>query len=241
MSRSYNNDDYYDDDDDEDEDVGLLKANTLDQEDRNGAYNSRLTMEARKKKVQQYLFKQQQGLFTTFSERKKIMASFQSNGDDAENENNKKNFNENSICNFSCRVGCVMVFISIALGIWMWSTQQVQLYSGMSQNYEWNDIRIDDIKSWCLDKSSLRCFDSCSSDNPLIGRHRSKHKHWEEAFFGNVREALIASEMRHVDVVFYGDSIIEGWKGFKLGQLHPYKLENAAVFQHYFGHKDNKL
>ena len=90
-------------------------------------------------------------------------------------------------------------------------------------------------------KSSLRCFDSCSSDNPLIGRHRSKHKHWEEAFFGNVREALIASEMRHVDVVFYGDSIIEGWKGFKLGQLHPYKLENAAVFQHYFGHKDNKL
>jgi len=193
--------------DEEGERDGLLSANNLDEEDRNGTYNS----ESRKKKIQQRQQQQQQ----PFSE--KWNTASLSYDDDR--------------TSFSCRVGFVIVLISMALGVWIWSTQQVRFYNN-STSSQWNELRIRDIKSWCLDKSSLRCHESCS--NPLAATHRMNHKTWKEAYYGNVREALIASEMRHVDVVFYGDSIFEGWKGLKLGRVHPYKQENAKVFERYF-------
>lgn len=61
--------------------------------------------------------------------------------------------------------------------------------------------------------------------------HRAGHKTWQEAHAGNVRDAMMA---RNTDIVFLGDSIIEGWRGMSLGQLIPEKKPNIKVFDAHF-------
>jgi len=110
----------------------------------------------------------------------------------------------------------------------------------------WSHLRIHDIQNWCLNPSSVQCSSACL--NPLTAQPRimasttfkknpnNNHIHWEEAFYGNVREANIASTIGggNTDIVFLGDSIVEGWKGLHYGKFDQTRKDNIPVFDSLF-------
>lgn len=75
---------------------------------------------------------------------------------------------------------------------------------------------------------------SCNCANPLEPKAREKHKTWQLAHDGNIRDAMNAFG---VDVVFLGDSIIEGWRGMSFGLPVASKRPNAAVFDTLFSER----
>lgn len=98
---------------------------------------------------------------------------------------------------------------------------------------EWNDLKLDDIDQWCLNKNVTDC--KCS--NPLTPMPRYNHHTWTHAFHQNVRAARNSKKdrsFRDLDVVFLGDSILEGFNGMKFGKEIPHKQNNKLVFQSLF-------
>lgn len=67
--------------------------------------------------------------------------------------------------------------------------------------------------------------------------HRYGHDTWTFAYHQNLRQARRYEKkrrFRELDVVFLGDSILEGFKGTKFGRKAPHKKENVPVFESLF-------
>ena len=102
----------------------------------------------------------------------------------------------------------------------------------------WHDLHLDDISQWCLQPNVTTC--KCA--NPLQPTHRHGHKTWTEAHVENEKVARNtntntrkkSSPFREMDVVFLGDSIMEGWRGTSFGQMVEKKKEHSKVFDDYF-------
>jgi len=99
----------------------------------------------------------------------------------------------------------------------------------------WHDLHLDDISQWCLQPNVTTC--KCA--NPLQPTHRHGHKTWTEAHVENEKMARNmntkkSSPFREMDVVFLGDSIMEGWRGTSFGQIVEKKKEHSKVFDDYF-------
>jgi len=97
---------------------------------------------------------------------------------------------------------------------------------------EWEDLSLEDITHWCLDENTTDC--ACS--NPLLPLPRHGYNTWSYAFRQNVKEANNdkKQQFRDLDVVFLGDSILEGFKGQKFGKNVIHKQDNTKVFQSLF-------
>jgi len=203
----------YDDDDDDEEEVGLLSSNALDEEDKNGTYNSKARASGKNGKVEPLEIEPQE-----------IIENISA----VEAKNNKRKTNKWEYQRrlvSGCRGAFIFIIISMAMSLWLWSDQTAKVYVGVQK---YHDLRVGDIKHWCLDKASS----FCTCPNPLTPRHRMNHKTWKEAYYGNVREATMGID--HVDIVFLGDSIIEGWRGLSFGQVNPNKAENTRTFEKLF-------
>ena len=84
--------------------------------------------------------------------------------------------------------------------------------------HQWNDLKLEDIDHWCLNKDVTDC--KCS--NPLTPMPRYNHYSWTHAYHQNVRAARNIKKdrsYRDLDVVFLGDSILEGFNGMKFGNI----------------------
>ena len=74
---------------------------------------------------------------------------------------------------------------------------------------------------------------SCQCENPMIGKGRQGQRHWLKTSHEN-SDSIISLKDDEVDVIFYGDSITEGWKGTSYGFLNGRKKDNLQVFQSLF-------
>lgn len=94
---------------------------------------------------------------------------------------------------------------------------------------------INDLESLRKRLDSL-CFPgmehACDCPDPLTPTDRSARRHWEQIARDN-RERAVANK-GNLDVVFYGDSITEGWLGTSLGLPHGKKKHNQQVFKSKF-------
>jgi hypothetical protein len=72
----------------------------------------------------------------------------------------------------------------------------------------------------------------CECPDPLTPADRLSRRHWEEIVRDN-KERAVKYE-GNLDVVFYGDSITEGWLGTSLGLPHDKKKMNQKVFNSLF-------
>mmetsp|Transcript_25009 Transcript_25009/g.37979 ORF Transcript_25009/g.37979 Transcript_25009/m.37979 type:complete len:411 (+) Transcript_25009:60-1292(+) len=205
----------YDEDDEQEEQVGLLSSNVLDDEDKNGTYNSKARANGKKGKIEPLEIDEVEVI-----ENMSVV--------EAKDNRQKrgKNDYESSIVS-GCRGLFISIVLAISLSLWLWSDQTAKVYVGVQKYHE---LRIGDVKHWCLDKKST----FCTCQNPLTPRHRINHKMWKAAHYGNVREATMAGEMGNTDVVFLGDSIIEGWRGLSFGKVNPKKELNTRVFEKLF-------
>ena len=70
----------------------------------------------------------------------------------------------------------------------------------------------------------------CSCVNPIEGKKRGKK--WIDAVNENSIRANMTRE--HLDIVFYGDSIIEGWGGTAGGDISGRKAGNDESFKELF-------
>jgi hypothetical protein len=112
--------------------------------------------------------------------------------------------------------------------------EQQQSYNANVQ--EWFDLNLEDIPYWCLDHEVTDC--QCA--NPLAPTPRYGHATWTKAYHQNVRAARGAKSktkqrpLQELDVVFLGDSIMEGFKGTKFGKEVAHKRDNLPVFENLF-------
>jgi len=94
---------------------------------------------------------------------------------------------------------------------------------------KWGNLSLKNIQHWCLNEKSLDC--SCAS--PLTPAPRHGHKTWTQAHLQNIKDA--AHQINDSwDVVFLGDSIMEGWKGLSFGRAVEHKEGNVQVFESMF-------
>lgn len=93
----------------------------------------------------------------------------------------------------------------------------------------WGDFSLNNIRHWCLDENSKTC--SCA--NPLIPKPRHGHSTWTKAHIQN-KEHAAQHRKYSLDVVFLGDSIMEGWMGKSFGAVVDSKKGNIRVFQSMF-------
>jgi hypothetical protein len=81
-----------------------------------------------------------------------------------------------------------------------------------------------------------RCFphmkSQCSCPDPLTPSGRFGKRHWLKTTHEN--KDAIHNLNSDVDVVFYGDSITEGWKGTSFGFPNGRKDKNLAVYEQLF-------
>jgi len=82
-----------------------------------------------------------------------------------------------------------------------------------------------------------RCYPGmkkvCSCSNPMQPIDRQGQRHWLKASHQNL-DAAKAVDNNDIDVVFFGDSIIEGWKGTSYGFRKGNKDGNLSVFRSLF-------
>ncbi len=100
---------------------------------------------------------------------------------------------------------------------------------------EWNDLHLDDIQHWCMNHTVTDC--KCS--NPLSPKARHGHSTWTHAYHENIKRARganvhVENDRTNYDVVFLGDSILEGFKGTKFGKKVKHKQDNVQVFDSFF-------
>lgn len=116
---------------------------------------------------------------------------------------------------------------------------QVQNETQHQEYQSWGDLQLSNIPHWCLHHNVTDC--SCS--NPLAPTPRFGYNTWTQAYHQNVHQAKnskkelssrTGTSIRNLDVVFFGDSIMEGFKGMKFGKKVGHKNDNKAVFERYF-------
>jgi hypothetical protein len=100
-------------------------------------------------------------------------------------------------------------------------------YSEISGLQDLNEAK-EALKSFCFPKMNSKC----SCPDPLAPSGRFGKRHWLKTSHEN--KDAIHNTNSDVDVVFYGDSITEGWKGTSLGFPNGRKQKNLAVFENLF-------
>lgn len=73
---------------------------------------------------------------------------------------------------------------------------------------------------------------SCQCENPMIGKGRQGQKHWLKTSHENSDSVISVKDS--ADVIFYGDSITEGWKETSYGFYNGRKAGNKAIFDSLF-------
>jgi len=73
---------------------------------------------------------------------------------------------------------------------------------------------------------------SCKCPDPMVGLAREGRRHWMKTAHENKDKVLDIRE--DLDVVFYGDSITEGWMGTSFGFPNGRKDKNEQVFNSLF-------
>ena len=97
--------------------------------------------------------------------------------------------------------------------------------------YRDGHLKLDDIQQWCLNPGpNITKCQFCS--NPLAPMQRYGHSTWTFAYHQNVNAARKANN--GLDVVFLGDSILEGFKGTSFGKYVRHKQDNIQVYDHLF-------
>lgn len=142
----------------------------------------------------------------------------------------------------SRRIAIFLFLVGSILALVWWNTEKKEKTGVKDVDYtntnnkppvkQWNDLKLKDIQHWCLDATKKKC--PCI--NPLVPVPRMGHKRWMSAHSLNVRDAENRNDAanKHVDVVFLGDSITEGWKGTSYGKPFDRTMENFSVFQSLF-------
>jgi len=120
------------------------------------------------------------------------------------------------------------------------------------------ELSLGDLSSWCLNVSQYySCFHGsfkncnlilsmqskenlCRCANPLRPIPRSEHDGFKSGHRVNTQMALTSPASGNWDVVFYGDSITEGWKGTSYGIPKEQKLANYKVFESLFGGEESQ-
>jgi hypothetical protein len=81
----------------------------------------------------------------------------------------------------------------------------------------------------------------CKCPNAMFPADRKDDHHlWFDAVIGNRDRAMNSTSSssntstKQLDVVFYGDSITEGWLGTSLGQPRLYREKNKLIFNTLF-------
>ena len=72
----------------------------------------------------------------------------------------------------------------------------------------------------------------CTCGDPIEGSSREGRRHWSKASHENVDNAK--DRKKEIDVVFFGDSITEGWKGTSYGFEEGRKKDNPAEYESLF-------
>jgi len=72
----------------------------------------------------------------------------------------------------------------------------------------------------------------CTCGDPIEGSSREGRRHWSKASHENVDNAK--DRKKEIDVVFFGDSITEGWKGTSYGFEVGRKKDNPAEYESLF-------
>lgn len=128
----------------------------------------------------------------------------------------------------------IMIILSSAIAAkLMIATDTSRMNNAQISRFQ--DISLNEIQQWCLQPNVTTC--KCA--NPLLPSQRHGHKTWTDAHRLNVKLAKKAgaagkAASRTLDVVFLGDSIIEGWVGRSFGQPVEKKIENSKVLQDLF-------
>lgn len=82
-----------------------------------------------------------------------------------------------------------------------------------------------------------RCFPGmekyCKCDYPLTAKDRQGRRHWLKATHMN-KERIVDMSKNKIDVVFYGDSITEGWLGTSYGFHNGRKEGSLKIFKKCF-------
>ncbi|GFH61699.1 hypothetical protein CTEN210_18175 [Chaetoceros tenuissimus] len=73
----------------------------------------------------------------------------------------------------------------------------------------------------------------CKCDYPLKAKDRQGRRHWLKASHMN-KERIVDMSKHKIDVVFYGDSITEGWLGTSYGFHNGRKEGSLKIFKKYF-------
>lgn len=73
----------------------------------------------------------------------------------------------------------------------------------------------------------------CKCDYPLKAKDRQGRRHWLKATHMN-KERIVDMSKNKIDVVFYGDSITEGWLGTSYGFHNGRKEGSLKIFRKYF-------
>ncbi len=74
--------------------------------------------------------------------------------------------------------------------------------------------------------------ESCQCKDPMIGTGRQGQKHWLKTSHFNSDSVISVKDS--ADVIFYGDSITEGWKETSYGFYNGRKKGNLAIFNSLF-------
>lgn len=92
-------------------------------------------------------------------------------------------------------------------------------------------MKKDEIREWCLRGSEDH---ECSCSDPLIPLDRHGTRHWSHTHHMNTEMTLKVHSPHDLDVVFYGDSIIEQWHGTKMGYPLPKRADLPNIFEELF-------
>jgi len=134
-------------------------------------------------------------------------------------------------------IGVLISFVLFQIHQLLSSVRLAEIYEVSVQiNNSYVDITgIEDLER----RSKLienRCYpgmeELCQCEDPTIGVGRRGQRHWLKTSTEN-RDSVISIK-DGVDVVFYGDSITEGWKGTSYGFANGRKDNNYAVFKSQF-------
>ena len=99
-----------------------------------------------------------------------------------------------------------------------------------------NVSSLQDLKD-AYDEFPNLCFPGmkkyCKCDYPLKAKDRQGRRHWLKATHMN-KERIVDMSKNKIDVVFYGDSITEGWLGTSYGFHNGRKEGSLKIFKKYF-------
>lgn len=87
------------------------------------------------------------------------------------------------------------------------------------------------VSSFCLDLFLQFNINTCKCQDPLVPMGRRENPKWEHTHHHNTDAAIL----ENIDVVFYGDSITEGWMGTSYGRPNRRDGESSReVFDRLF-------